>query len=362
MFHVKLKDPTWGCPYIPLDKCRDIVKHDSYIIDNGRIVECDELTITITDVDWNIISSEYDCETEMLVCYTARYDYLPEDFRALVRKLFADKTSLKDVDDYLYGKQKNKFNALYGMTAQDPGKESYYYDRETSDIWNIDEKELDDILSESRHTMFLVYQWGVWCTAHARFALELGIRNVHDSGDMFVYCDTDSVKYVGDNTSWDILNNKIEEKSRENGGVAKDKNGVEHILGVYEHDGEYTKFCTMGAKKYCYVEKGEFHITVAGVPKKAGAAEMLNSAGGDVEKAMKLFSPGYIFHAGKLESLYNDLKTPITYNYKGEKLTITNNIVLRPTTYELCYGDDYAKLLQSLDVRIKYLIKINKNY
>lgn len=379
MLHVKLKDPIWGCPYIPLDKCRDIVKHDSYVVDNGRIIECDELTITITNVDWDIISTEYGCETEILVCYTAKCDYLPEDFRNLVRKLFADKTALKGVDDYLYGKQKNKFNALFGMTAQDPGKESYYYDKETDNIWNIDEKEVDSILGESRHTMFLVYQWGVWCTAHARYALEEGIRNVHDSGDMFVYCDTDSVKYVGEKTRWETLNNTIEKKSRENGGVAKDRKGIEHILGVFEHDGEYQKFCTMGAKKYCYIENDTFHITVAGVPKKEGAAEMIHTAVNKVltgympldkkklkEKILletiKQFSPGYVFHAGKLESLYNDLRSPITYNYKGEKLTITNNIVLRPTTYELGYGDDYAKLLQSLDIRIKHLVKINKNY
>ena len=43
--------------------------------------------------------------------------------------------------------------------------------------------------------------------------------------------------------------------------------GQQFRLGIADFDGEYTEFITHGSKRYCYREKGDLHITVAGVPK-----------------------------------------------------------------------------------------------
>ena len=50
----------------------------------------------------------------------------------------------------------------------------------------------------------------------------------------------------------------------------KDTKGIEHMLGLFEHDASYSKFITQGAKKYAYIDSKdkEIHITVSGVPKK----------------------------------------------------------------------------------------------
>lgn len=350
--NISLKAETWGCPYIPLSKVRDLIQGENYVLDNGRIISADCLMLTITDVDYSILVEEYNFEIEIKQCWTAFSDYLPDEFRDLVRKLFVTKTELKGVDDYYYMKSKNKFNSLYGMTAQDPGKLGYIFD---GIEWRVDDKEVGEILDDARKSMFLLYQWGVWCTAHARRDLEDGIRLVHDSGDLFIYTDTDCVKYVGNKTDWTKLNTIIEDSSRKNGGVAKDVKGAEHVLGVFEKEETALQFITMGAKKYAYItSEGKLKITIAGVPKIKGAQE-LEAAGG-----LEAFKPGFIFRGGKLESVYNDLTSPMPYHTAdGHDIMITRNLYLRPTTYELGYGTDYIKLLDSLDAKTKWLYKIN---
>ena len=106
--------------------------------------------------------------------------------------------------------------------------------------------------------------WGVWCTAWARRDLEDGIRLVHDTpGAFFIYCDTDSVKYIGI-VDWSEINDLIDKASEERGGTAYDKRGVKHTLGEWEFDGYYVIFITWGAKRYSYIDKDGLHITCAG--------------------------------------------------------------------------------------------------
>jgi hypothetical protein len=50
----------------------------------------------------------------------------------------------------------------------------------------------------------------------------------------------------------------------------KDKDGIEHTLGLFELDGLYSEFIHQGAKKYAYrkTKDNSMHITVSGVPKQ----------------------------------------------------------------------------------------------
>ena len=54
---IKLKSDLWGCPYIPKSKC-EFVKAGEY--DNGRVLQADALSMWITEIDLQIITSEYD--------------------------------------------------------------------------------------------------------------------------------------------------------------------------------------------------------------------------------------------------------------------------------------------------------------
>ena len=62
--------------------------------------------------------------------------------------------------------------------------------------------------------------------------------------------------------------------------------GIEKPLGVWDHDDTYTRFKTLGAKRYMYEHKNkkgenEIKITAAGLGKKAGIQYLLDTYGKD---------------------------------------------------------------------------------
>lgn len=325
----------FGAPYLPRAKCRNIL---NAVYDNGRILSCDYLETTITDIDLQIILHDYKFnKLEVLNCKFAKYARLPAPLRELNKKLYNEKTSLKGVpgQEVYYMKQKNKLNSIYGMTAERPVKDTARYNPDDG-FYTIDPGDFDQM-----NHAWLNYAWGVWVTAWARYRLREGIWL---AGEDFVYCDTDSVKYVGD-IDFTAYNAERILHSKQNGAFATDPAGNIHYMGVYEDDGFYNEFITWGAKKYAYDINGKLAITVAGVGKKQGAIELANAGG------LKAFHPPFVFTAaGGLEAVYNDNIVPVKYTApNGKTYTITSNLTLRPSTYTLGLADDYMELLGQRD-------------
>lgn len=335
LWSVRLIDEFWGCPYLSFDKCRNVINGAR---DNGRILSADYLETTVTDVDLKIILEEYEFDNmEFTDVYYARYGYLPKPLIDVVQDYYRKKTELKNVpgQEVYYTKAKNKLNSCYGMMAQDPGKKSNIF---SGGEWSVEDKEQKEILDERNKHAFLAYQWGVWVTAWARYELEEGLKI---AGHNFVYCDTDSVKYIGD-CDFSAYNRAKEKRSSETGAYATDKHGDTFYMGVYESDGSYSEFATMGAKKYVYKETldDETHCTIAGVNKKLGGKELDKNGG------ISAFRRGFVFReAGGTESVYNDHPTNGVIEIDGHKLLITPNIVIRESEYTLGVSRDYASLL-----------------
>lgn len=337
---IKLQDPLWGAPYIPKAKCRNI---KGCVNDNGRVLSAEYLEISLTDIDLKIIMEEYVFSTiEFLDFYHSRYGLLPKQLREVVLNYFRLKTELKGVDgqELYYMKAKNKLNSIYGMSVQSPVKQSIDFD----DDFIIRTDDEIDLLTKSNSHAFQNYAWGVWTTAHARRELEEAIRAV---GNDFVYCDTDSVKYIGNHTrDLNRLNADKKRRSIENGAVAQDLKGVDHYLGVLEHDADYKKFVTMGAKKYAYeYPDGSVGLTVAGVGKKKGASELAAHGG------LEAFREGFTFYeAGGTESVYNDFPEVAEIVREGNKIPITSNVLIKDSTYTLGVTAEYWRILE--DARI----------
>ena len=327
--NVKLRLYEWGCPYIPVDKCRNIINAKE---DNGRILSADYLEISVTDIDFKIIENEYEWTGQGIKdIYYSKYGKLPREAIKLINKLYTDKTELKDVEgqEYFYLKSKNKINSVYGMTAQDQLKDNVVYKN-----GNYEKAEREHWALKSA---FLPYQWGVWCTAHARNELEYCIREAHKQAT-FIYCDTDSVKYIG-NINLDEYNKTKIELAEYNGGKATDKHGITHYMGVYEQERTADRFVTWGAKKYACQYGDDIKITIAGVPKKQGAEE-LKLAGG-----LDRLQPSYTFYAGKLASYYND-SADYHIDIDGHDVHVTKNVTLKDTQYILSIADKYYDILQ----------------
>ena len=337
--NIRLKDPLWGCPYIPKHKCRNLGEHAN---DNGRILWSSWLEVSVCDPDLKIIMQEYDYDSITFYdFYHCRYGRLPKPLREEIQKFYRDKTELKGVagQELFYMLQKAKLNSIYGMSVQAPVKQTIDF---IDGQWIEQEEPEQDLLNKNNAKAFLVYSWGVWTTAHARMELEKAINIV--GPERFVYCDTDSVKFIDDGkVSFNAYNESRKRTSKENGGVAEDPKGRKHYLGVYENEGTYKRFCTMGAKKYAYEDAaGELHITVAGVSKYKGAQELAQRGGLDA------FKEGFIWYeAGGLESIYNDDPEIKEVDIDGHKLQITSNVFLRPSTYTLGITGEYARILEN---------------
>ena len=352
MTDVYLRNPEWGCPYLSRDKCRNIIGGD---FDNGRILRADYLETTITDVDLQIIVEEY-AAADMIFYDVrhARYGPLPASLLAETINYYRKKTELKGVDgqEVYYTKAKNKLNSIYGMMAQTPVKRSLIYTQDgvinedgMLDYYPEEETPEQELLDKSNRRAFLCYQWGCWVTAWARLRLEEGILLAHAPGAEFLYCDTDSVKYLG-TINWEPYNAQRIKDSMSSGAWADDPSGERHYMGVYEQEHDMSEFSTMGAKKYVYrdAKTGKLVCTIAGVGKTAGAKE-LEAAGG-----ITAFRDGFTFYeAGGLEALYNDKPEIDRWEVEpGRYVGITSNVVLRESTYTLGLTAEYLRLLRGL--------------
>lgn len=338
---LRLKERLWGFPYLAKAKCRNIINGEN---DNGRLLSAEYLETTLTDLDLKIVLEEYEFnDIEFLSFYHSRYGKLPKPLRGAVKSYFDSKTELKGVkgQELYYMKAKNMLNSIYGMTVQSPVKQSIDF---------IDEfiERRDDpreLLEKSNGKAFLNYAWGVWTTSIARYELEQALRLVFETpGAAPIYCDTDSVKYIGD-VDFTKFNQAREVLALKNGGSAVDPAGVRHFLGVMESDGIYDEFATLGAKKYCFSENGKIGITIAGVNKSKGAKELERSGG------LKAFKEGFKFkEAGGTESKYNDHPEVDKITREGRELKITSNVYICDSEYTLGITGDYRRIIERASI------------
>ena len=330
LWNVDLKNQMFGCPYLSTHKCRNT---KDAIIDNGRIISCSYTETTITDIDLMIILDIYKFDdSHVIKCAYSNYEKLPEMYRDVIMKYFINKQKLKGTGTQ-YAISKSLLNSLYGMSCTNIAKQNILYD---NGEFNEDNKSIEYLLERNKRKCFSSYAWGVWTSNWARYELH---KMIMLCGDKFVYCDTDSVKFIG-NVNFDDYN-KNQIKICETNGSYCDVNGKKYYLGCLELDGEYKFFKTLGAKKYGYIdENDELHITIAGVNKKKGAEELKKY------KGLESMNEGFIFNeSGGTEAIYNDVDFG-EYEIQGHKLNITKNITIRKSTYTLGLTNDYIRILK----------------
>ena len=335
---------------ISLSKCRNA---ENPRINNGRIISADRISITLTDVDFLNVKEFYTWDKlEIGVCYVYRRDYLPREIIETILKLYKDKTELKGVHgketEYLHNKE--LLNSMYGMAVTSIVHDSVTFVNEWKTESGDIGAELDNYNTDVNR--FLFYPWGVWCTAYARNNLYTAIR---ECGADYIYADTDSVKifraekhkgYFDRYNEW--ITRKLESCLNHYGigtDVLRPKTikGVEKPLGVWDFDGFYTEFKTLGAKRYINRHGNELSITVCGLSKKAGKEYI---AGQD--NAFDFFNDGMVVdceHTGKMTHTYCDreIKGTLT-DYMGNEAEYheLSYIHLEKTDYVLSLSQMYV--------------------
>lgn len=332
LYKLRLSKSWWGNPYIAKHKCIEL---SCGVFDNGRVLNAEYVKLILTDIDFEIIKEQYSY-SDIDYCFMAysKYGYLPEEIRDNVRKYFMDKTELKGIDEKKneYDKAKAMLNSIYGMMAQRPVKQSIDFLINEEFQFNLQSEDRQKLYAAATKNAFTSYAWGVWVTAHARNDLFEGEKIC---GKKFVYADTDCCKFFSDKTTikkFEARNREIEKIAKEQNAYAVDANGNTQHMGVWDNDGVYEKFITLGAKKYAVENKGEIKITIAGVVKSIGAKEL-----GKLEN----FKEGFTFRdAGGLEAVYNDHIAELV-EIDGHEFFLTDNVCLKQSTYTLGVTDEY---------------------
>ena len=99
--------------YIPKSKCWNV---KNPVVNNGRVVSADELCITITSVDFDIIRKTYTWSGLKIGTFRRyRMGYLPKEIIMSILTLYKDKTELKGVKgkEVEYQRAKGLLNSIY---------------------------------------------------------------------------------------------------------------------------------------------------------------------------------------------------------------------------------------------------------
>lgn len=287
--------------YLSISKC---IVSGKYDYDNGRIIKAEHCTVTITEVDLQVIMSCYKWDDAKIgICYQYKKGYLPKPIIESIFDFYEAKTTLKNVKgkevEYLVGKE--NLNSIYGMSVTSIIQELITYDEDTA-LWSLpkfkDITEADNYYNEmlvkynNSRNRFLYYPWGIYVTAYARYNLWTGIHEFGRSGD-YIYSDTDSIKatnvqdheeyihkyneYITYLISLMCKHHKIDIAR----SCPKTIEGKEKPLGVWDFEGTYDRFKTLGAKRYIVEHDGEIEITVAGLGKKKAVEYLTNEMTND---------------------------------------------------------------------------------
>lgn len=341
--NIQLRDEK-PIPYIPQSKC--LALGDDREIYNGRILHADCLTISMTNIDFDIVKEQYVYdEIAVEEFHYSRKGLLPKELRDTIMYYFEKKSKLKGDEEhyYEYMKSKNKLNSIYGMTVTNIlNTEIEYHDGEYTEK-KMTEKEMQEALDKyyKNHRSFLNYSWGVFVTAYARRELEDGL-NI--AGLDTIYCDTDSVKYIGDHDKeFEAYNERVNKECEEKGiKNYAEVNGKRFYMGIFDKENGYDEFITLGAKKYAFIQNGKLGITVSGLSKKKGAEELEKKGG------LRRFQRNEVFYdSGRTIAQYNSAEVHnIAVN--GCTFSTASNLAIVDTTYTLGITDTMLDIIERL--------------
>ena len=131
----------------------------------------------------------------------------------------------------------------------------------------------------------------------------------------------------------------------------KTKEGKVKVIGLWDFDGKYSYFKTLGAKRYLtYNEKG-LSLTISGVNKKYAIPYLLDKYKGNILKIFKAFNEGLVIPK---EATGKQTHTYIDYEIEGElvdymgiaySFKALSGVHLEATEYSLSLADAYVDYL-----------------
>ena len=325
---------------------------------NGRIHKASCVNVLLTNIDLEMVVKSYSFTSIKINSGWFYYkNYLPKEIVECVLEFYEKKTTLKGVkgQEAEYLLKKGMLNSCYGMCVTDICKDEENCTFENG--WSTVPANIDMAIDKYNKdpNRFLSYAWGVFITAYARRNLFTGIMSM---GKDYVYCDTDSIKFL----NMDAHKAYIEDYNRniirkcteclEHWDLdpamlaPKNQKGVEKQIGIWDYEGRYDYFKTLGCKRYLTYKDGEFDLTCAGLPTKAGLNALL-ADGTDIQQVFSRFNQEFdvpVGDANKLGHFYRDT----SFEYSGvdkdgnyDRITYRSCCVLFDIGFKVNFSDLY---------------------
>ena len=343
--------------YLSESKCFNKVKP---VVNNGRIYTAESLLTAITNVDYEIIKACYTFDSvEFSNVYEMYCEYLPKPIITSILDLYEKKTTLKGIKgmESEYLKSKGMLNAVFGMSVTDIVQEEHTL---VNYNWVTKESDTNEKINDynTSKNRFLFYPWGIFVTAYARRNLWSGILAI---GDDYIYSDTDSIKFLNYEAHKDYIehyNNYITFKLKEmcdyynlpyTALSPKTNKGISKPLGVWDYEGKYKYFKTLGAKRYMYYDD-DLHITIAGLSKSQGV-DYIKSQCDSVKGMFNFFNTNMSIPASgtgkKTHTYIDDYKEYEITDYLGNTSLIKSesSIHLSECEFTLSLSQEYERFL-----------------
>lgn len=238
------------------------------IDDESRLISADCFITAITDLDFLACLKFYDFDKfKIKALYSSYKQPLPPVFKNAVIEVYAKKEQLKTQKKKRaaeYRQIKEVLNSFFGICTQDRMKPNF----QLADKQILKEEKLIEDINK-----YSLYSWGVWLTSYARYNLMMIADQLESD---FIYCDTDSVKFTGEhNELINAYNQAAAAKiQREiiNNDIFKGNDNLKFLskIGQFEDEGKYSKFKTLGLKRYIYYnDEDGFTAKISGIDKKS---------------------------------------------------------------------------------------------
>lgn len=125
------------------------------------------------------------------------------------------------------------------------------------------------------------------------------------------------------------------------------------MIGVWDYEGTYSRFKTLGAKRYLVEDGDNLYLTLAGLSKQNGVAYMIEQAKGDFTKVFNMFNNELYIPAnrtGKMTHTYIDYEmTGMIEDYQGARNMVQceSGVHLSECDFTLSISRQYGEFIRN---------------
>lgn len=334
------------------------------IWDNGRLYK-GSVRVRITNLDYLSFSMHYNIafdNSQFNDISFSKKGYLPKYFRLAIASLYNDKSELKGIPEkeIEYVERKKSLNGQYGSCVC----RLQFFELDFVDGWQDNDKEVN--FNRIWMNKVNLPQWGVFCTANARFIILSAIKKLQKRSGIikdYLYSDTDSIVAKNNKFIREVFERINNERMEYNKKWVTDLQLSELFpntnflkMGTFDNETFNKKenkleplkrFKTLGAKRYI-VEKSDDTIetTVAGMRKKA----FLDYCEKNDLEPFSAFVDGLSLNfdnADKMTTYYCDdvvAKNITDYLGNSSEVTAYGYVTLVPTSFNITISDELKQL------------------